>query len=179
MKNNKIKVISEKLISSYWESNSIHKGNLGEMIAIHHFEITNQAFIHVNQDVWSYPPAMEVLGAKRPDFFMLDKFKIIKIIDVKMHTLDENLNFILHNNEMVQYANLHKHLMSVLKCEYEDINFEFFVIHLNSQEATFAAVSFQEMLDSENKVTLTSGRGEINSYNYSVSIKERLKPLFK
>lgn len=177
--NNKIQEISEKLIASYWWNNSTHKGNLGEMIAIHHFEITKQAFIHVNQDSWSYPPAMEALGAKRPDFFLLNRFNICKIIDVKMHALDDNFNFTLPNDEIVQYIQLHEHLMSVLNCQYLDINFEFFVIPLNSQEESFATVSFQEMIDSQKEVTLSSGQGEIRSFNYSVSIKNRLKPLFK
>lgn len=149
------------------------------MIAIHHFEITKQAFIHVNQNSWSYPPAMEALGAKRPDFFLLNKFNIFKIIDVKMHALDKDFNFTLNNDEIVQYARLHEHLMSVLNCKYEDIDFEFFVIPLTSQEEIFATVSFQEMIDSESKVSLFSGQCEISTYNYSVSIKNRLKPLFK
>lgn len=149
------------------------------MIAIHHFEITKQAFIHVNQDSWSYPPAMEALGAKRPDFFMLDKFNISKIIDVKIHTLDENFNFTLHNDEMVQYVKLHEHLMSVMGCNYEEINFEFFVIPFDSQAENFATVSFQEMIDSMSKSTLFLGQSEISSFYYSVSIKDRLKPLFK
>lgn len=177
--NNKTNSISEKLIASYWLNNSTHKSNLGEMFAIHHFKITKQAFIHVNQDSWYYPPAMEALGAKRPDFFILDKFKINKIIDVEMHTLDENFNFTLYKNEIVQYIKFHEHLMSVMNCKYEDINFELFVIPLDSQAESFATVSLQEMIDSEHEVILSSGQAEISSFNYSVSIEERLKPLFK
>lgn len=176
--NKKIEEIKRSLIDSYYEKDSIHKGNLGEMIAIHHFEATNQSFIHVNQSSWSYPEKMKLVDAKRPDFFIIENFKIIKIVDVKLHSLNENYEFKIDSSEILQYVNLHEYLMNTFSCKYDDIKFEFFIIPSHHTEEKYSIVSFEEMISSQKSEFIKCGENTIQTYTYSVSIKDRLKNLF-
>lgn len=47
------------LNEKYLNEISEYKGDLGEQIAIAHFESINQGIIHVYQEMWSYPLKMK------------------------------------------------------------------------------------------------------------------------
>lgn len=170
--------MKELLTLEYLNSIPSYKGDLGEILAIDHFEKINQGFIHVNSSIWSYPPKMKEVNAKRPDFYLIPMNESVTVIDVKYHQLNENMDFIIEKDEMIKYLELHQFLMnlhgkSATESDYIDIRF--LVIPSITQGNAFANVSLTEIANNRIDTEKTfPGNKSFTITRFIVSVKDRL-----
>lgn len=166
------------LNEKYLNEISGYKGDLGELLAIAHFEKINQGFIHVHQEKWSYPLKMKETNAKRPDFYMIPMVNKMTVIDVKHHNLNDNMDFILDVNEIIKYLELEAFLIELHKgicVEPGYIDIKFFVIPSQLNGEAFAEISLIEIANAEMEIetTLPGNKTIVNTY-FIISIKDRL-----
>lgn len=176
MKN--LKEMAQLIDEKYLNSNNKRKGDLGEALAIAHFEEINQGFIHVHQEDWSYPNKMSQTNAQRPDFYMLPMGNKITVVDVKHWELNENLDFELSSSDLLKYINLQAYLMEIHDKsinEFDDILIKFFVIPSQLKGNAYAEVSLYEMVQNESIKSIDTHNGKVIKHVvHQVSIKDRL-----
>ncbi|HBY6201959.1 hypothetical protein L0F40_02135 [Klebsiella pneumoniae] len=175
---NNLKEMIQLINEKYLNSNNKRKGDLGEALAITHFEETNQGFIHVHQEDWSYPNKMREKNAQRPDFYMLPMGNKITAVDVKHWELNDNLDFELSSCELLKYIELQLYLMEIHSKSIDDCNdilIKFFVIPSQFKGDAYAEVSLHEMVQNELTLETNAPSGNvIKNIIYRFSIKDRL-----
>lgn len=176
---NSFVTMRELIEEKYRSVNKDKKGDLGEALAICHFEKTNQHFIHVHQETWSFPNTLKERNAQRPDFYMLPITSKINVVDVKHWELNNNMDFILPQEKLFKYLELQLYLMEVHgkpEENFDDIEIKFFVIPSQLCGDAYAEVTLSEMVSNEvtDEITLPNGV-KIKKTHYKLPLKDRLK----
>lgn len=128
----------------------IKDGIRGESIAIVHFEEIEQPFIHVQQEYWSKPQKLIEMGGKRPDFYLLPLNEQFVMVDVKYHSVGEELRFTLKDEEVEEYKQLIKYTVDTHKIERDRIQLKIFIIPKEHNGLSYYPLDFQDYLSEDN-----------------------------
>lgn len=153
---------------------SIQDGIYGESVAAVHFEEIDQPFIHVQQEKWSKPQKLIKAGGKRPDFYLLPLDENFVMVDVKYHSLGEELHFFLSTDEIEQYKNLIEYTVTTHRIQREKIQLKLFIIPKEHKGLSYYTLDFHEFISDRYLHTFNIASGEKEYVTRYAELKGKL-----